>query len=137
MLKVKASEVHKLTPQVIGVAEEVARDPTESHRLGDLQLTSHQWAGHVSQLIEATQKANYPWSKTAEKLVSAAKKGESLEDQVIANTTHIVSTSLLVIYIHIVTAKNDDKYNIILYFLYRRNMLAHKQARWSMLLWLL
>ena len=82
MLKVKATEVHKLTPQVIGHAEEVARDPTESHRLGDLQLTSHQWAGHVSQLIEATQKANYPWSKTADRLVSAAKKGEGLEAQV-------------------------------------------------------
>lgn len=63
-------------------AEDVAKDPTESHRLGELQLSSHQWAGHVSQLIEATQKANYPWSKTAERLVSAAKKGEGLEAQV-------------------------------------------------------
>ena len=82
VLKIKASEVNKLTPLVIVHAEDVARDPTGSHRLEDLQLSSHQWAGHVSQLIEATQKANYPWSKTAERLVSAAKKGEGLEAQV-------------------------------------------------------
>lgn len=82
MLQTKASEVNKLTPKVIGHAEEVVRDPTESHRLGDLQLSSHQWAGHVSQLMEATQKANYPWSKTAERLVSAAKQGKGLEAQV-------------------------------------------------------
>lgn len=82
MLQIKASEVNKLTPRVIGHAEEVVKDPTESHKLGDLQLSSHQWAGHVSQLIEATQKANYPWSKTAERLVSAAKQGEGLEVQV-------------------------------------------------------
>ena len=82
MLQTKASEVNKLTPQVIEHAEEVVRDPTRSVRLGDLQLTSHQWAGHVSQLMDATQKANYPWSKTAERLVSAAKHGEGLEAQV-------------------------------------------------------
>ena len=83
MLKTKAREVSKLTPQVIGHAEEVARDPAGGQRqLEDLQLSSHQWAGHVSQLIEATQKANYPWSKTAERLVSAAKRGEGLETQV-------------------------------------------------------
>ena len=83
MLKIKAREVSKLTPQVIGHAEEVARDPLRSRQpLEDLQLSSHQWAGHVSQLIEATQKANYPWSKTAERLVSAAKTGEGLEAQV-------------------------------------------------------
>jgi hypothetical protein len=83
VLKTKAREVSKLTPQVIGHAEEVARDPTGRQRqLEDLQLSSHQWAGHVSQLIEATQKANYPWSKTAERLVSAAKRGEGLEAQV-------------------------------------------------------
>lgn len=89
--------MNKLTPQVIGHAEVVARDPTESHRLGDLQLTSHQWAGHVSQLIEATQKANYPWSKTAERLVMAAKRGEGLEAQVRVQYTtlyvHYISTS--------------------------------------------
>ena len=82
VLQTKASEVSQLTPQVIEHAEEVVRDPRESHRLGDLQLSSHQWAGHVSQLIEATQKANYPWSMTAKRLVSAAKKGEGLETQV-------------------------------------------------------
>ena len=83
VLMTKAREVSKLTPQVIGHAEEVARDPAGRQRqLEDLQLSSHQWAGHVSQLIEATQKANYPWSKTAERLVSAAKRGEGLETQV-------------------------------------------------------
>ena len=83
MLKTKAQEVNKLTPRVIGHAEEVARGPAGSQRrLEDLQLSSHEWAGHVSQLIEATQKANYPWSKTAERLVSAAKSGRGLEAQV-------------------------------------------------------
>ena len=88
-LQTKASAVNKLTPQVIKHAEEVVRDPARSVRLGDLQLSSHQWAGHVSQLIEATQKANYPWSKTAERLVSAAKKGEGLEAQVRGDSTSI------------------------------------------------
>ena len=82
VLKTKASEVSKLTPQVIGHAEEVVRDPAGTRRLEELQLSSHQWAGHVGQLIEATQKANYPWSKTAERLVAAAKKGKGLEAQV-------------------------------------------------------
>jgi hypothetical protein len=101
VLKTKAREVSKLTPQVIGHAEEVARDPTGRQRqLEDLQLSSHQWAGHVSQLIEATQKANYPWSKTAERLVSAAKRGEGLEAQkkhVSTQTSWMVNVAMVTV----------------------------------------
>ena len=82
VLQVKASEVSKLTPTVIEHAEGLVKDPKERQRLEELQISSHQWAGHVRQLIEATQKANYPWSKTAQRLVTAAKQGEGLEAQV-------------------------------------------------------
>lgn len=79
----------KLTPQVIEQAEEVAKDPQQREKLNELHATTHQWAGHVRQLIDATQDANLPWSVTAEKLVIAAKSGEALETQVCEYvTTH-------------------------------------------------
>ena len=83
VLQVKVSEVNKLTPRVIRHAEEVVKGGEgESRRLGQLQVSSHQWAGHVRQLIQATQQANYPWSETAERLVSSAKQGKGVEKQV-------------------------------------------------------
>lgn len=78
----KSSEVNLLTPRMIEQAEEVARDPHERHKLHDLEATSHQWAGHVKQLIDATQQANLPWSKTAERLQKAVKSEVGLETQV-------------------------------------------------------
>ena len=75
------SEVKRLTPRVIEHAEGLVQDPQETQRLQELQMSSHQWAGHVRQLIEATQKANYPWSKTADRLVAAARQGKGLDEQ--------------------------------------------------------
>lgn len=71
-----------LTPRMIEQAEEVARDPHQKRKLQELETTSHQWAGHVKQLIDATQQANLPWSKTAERLKTAAKSKVGLETQV-------------------------------------------------------
>ena len=68
---------------MIEQAEEVARDPRQRQNLDDLEATSHQWAGHVKQLIDATQQANLPWSKTAERLQKATKEGKAeLQKQV-------------------------------------------------------
>ena len=78
----KSSEVNLLTPRMIDQAEEVARDPQQRHKLQDLETTSHQWAGHVKQLIDATQQANLPWSKTAERLKTAAKSEVGFQTQV-------------------------------------------------------
>ncbi len=52
-----------------------------------MEMTMHQWAGNVGQLIDATQEANRPWSQTMEKLVTATKTGEGVEKQVIKNKT--------------------------------------------------
>ena len=57
-------------------------DPHQSHSVDELQVSTHQWAGHVRQLVDATQQANLPWSKTADKLVVAAKTGKGIEKQV-------------------------------------------------------
>ena len=78
----KSSEVNLLTPQMIEQAEEVARDPQQRQKLDDLEATSHKWAGHVKQLIDATQQANLPWSKTAENLQKAAMTDVGLQSQV-------------------------------------------------------
>ena len=79
----KSSEVNLLTPRMIEQAEEVARDPRQRQNLDDLEATSHQWAGHVKQLIDATQQANLPWSKTAERLQKATKADKAeLQKQV-------------------------------------------------------
>lgn len=95
VLKVKSSEVNLLTPQMIEQAEEVAKNPHQRNKLDDLEATSHQWAGHVKQLIDATQQANLPWSKTAENLQKAAKsEDEDLQIQVrlcnLARTRHVM-----------------------------------------------
>ena len=74
----------RLTPQVIEQAEKVANDPQQREKLDELHATTLQWAGHVRQLIDATQDANLPWSMTAKQLVVAAKSGEALEAQVSA-----------------------------------------------------
>ena len=72
-----------LTPRMIEQAEAVARDPRQRQKLDSLEATSHQWAGHVKQLIDATQQANLPWSKTAEGLQKATKSGKAeLQKQV-------------------------------------------------------
>ena len=112
-----------MTPQVIDHAEEVARDPTASRRLGDLQFSSHQWAGHVSQLIEATQKANYPWSKTAERLVSAAKRGEGLEAQVGGHTLKYRAHTLTYTHTHtIIQSMHTHTCNFVPYCLQKKHV---------------
>ena len=71
-----------MTPQVIEQAKALARDPQQGAKVNELHAVTHQWAGHVRQLVDATQNANLPWSKTAERLVTAAKSGEALDVQV-------------------------------------------------------
>ena len=71
-----------MTPQVIEQAKTLARDPQQGEKVNELHAITHQWAGHVRQLVDATQDANLPWSRTAEQLVMAAKSGKALEVQV-------------------------------------------------------
>ena len=79
-IKTKSSQVSHLVPQVIDKAQRLARDP--GHSAGELQVSTQRWAGHVRQLVDATQQANLPWSKTASKLVTAAKTGKDIRKQV-------------------------------------------------------
>ena len=81
-LEMKAREVVRLTPSLIRHAEKIARDPGAMKELEALEMDISQWAGHVRYLIDATQAANRPWSKTAERLVMAAETGKGLESQV-------------------------------------------------------
>lgn len=78
----KASEVSQLTPQVIQQAETAAKHPGQGRKVGEMEMTMHRWAGNVRQLVDATQQANLPWSRTMQNLVTAAKSGEGLEKQV-------------------------------------------------------
>ena len=78
-IKSRSSKVALMVPQVIDQAEQVARDPAS---LSDLHISTQKWAGHVRQLVDATQQANLPWSRTADKLVTAAKTGEGVRKQV-------------------------------------------------------
>lgn len=48
----------------------------------ELQHQELSWAGHVRQLVDASQQANLPWSRSTERLVSAAKSGCGLEEEV-------------------------------------------------------
>ena len=79
-IKTKSSQVTHLVPQVIDKAERLARDPSRSE--GELQVSTQMWAGHVQQLVGATQQANLPWSKTASKVVKAARTGKDIRKQV-------------------------------------------------------
>ena len=56
----------------------MSRDPQQPpspHKLQQLEASTQAWAGHVRQLIAATQRANRPWSQTAEDLVAMAEDG--------------------------------------------------------------
>ncbi len=68
-----------MVPQVIDKAKEVAHNPAS---LNQLHISTQKWAGHVRQLVDATQKANLPWSQTADNLVSAAASGVGVNKQV-------------------------------------------------------
>ncbi len=68
-----------MVPQVIDKAEQVAQNPAS---LNDLHLSTQKWAGHVRQLVDATQQANLPWSRTADNLVTAATTGEGVKKHV-------------------------------------------------------
>lgn len=77
----------RLTPRIIRKAQQVATsNPQQRNKMSELDDATHQWAGQVRQLIDATQQANLPWSKTAEKLVDAAKTGVGVQAQVKFNT---------------------------------------------------
>ena len=74
-----------LTPKLIEQAEDMVYvDDTNARPtdLENLQLLGHQWAGHVRSLIEASQQANMPWSRTAHRLVRSAKQRKGLEKEV-------------------------------------------------------
>eukprot|EP00731_Ephydatia_muelleri_P020881 Em0013g608a len=81
-LEMKAREMVRLTPSLIRHAQRIAKDPRAMKELEELEADISQWAGHVRYLIDATQKANLPWSTTAERLVMAAKTGEGLQTQI-------------------------------------------------------
>lgn len=94
-LEMKAREVVRLTPSLIRHAQRIAKDPRAMKELEELEADISQWAGHVRYLIDATQKANLPWSKTAERLVMAAKTGEGLQTQVHNHVRLLSNTQLL------------------------------------------
>ena len=48
----------------------------------DLEELSEQWTGHVQTLLEASQKANMPWSRSAKRLVTSAKTRRGLDKEV-------------------------------------------------------
>ena len=91
VLRVKSEEVKRLTPRIIEQAQQVAAYPERRKVVGQLDDTTHQWVGHVGQLIDATQQANLPWSKTAERLADAAKAGIGVQTQVRRNPCISVS----------------------------------------------
>ena len=49
---------------------------------GDLDVLVHQWTGHVRTLLDASQRANMPWSNTARRLVTSAKERSDLDTEV-------------------------------------------------------
>ena len=72
-----------LTPHVIRRAEEIVHGvKDEEGEDKDLDSLSQQWAGHVRTLIEASQKANMPWSQSARRLVKSAKSRKGLDKEV-------------------------------------------------------
>lgn len=97
MLQKEAAHLSVLTPKIIRQAEDV--NVVDNHEDVDgygesLQLLSHQWAGHVRSLIEASQQVNMPWSKTAHRLVRSAKTRKGLEREV----TNIVYGTFKLLY---------------------------------------
>ncbi len=82
VIQTKSSEVNNLTPRLLRQADQVSKNPQQRRKKEEFQATTHLWAGHVRELINATQEANLPWSRTAEHLVRAVRTGEGLEEQV-------------------------------------------------------
>lgn len=82
VLRTKSSEVSKLTPRILDQASLVSRHPQHQHQREEFQAVTHQWAGNVRDLINATQQANLPWSRRADQLVDAAENNEGLDLQV-------------------------------------------------------
>ena len=84
VLQEKSARLAHLTPQIIRQAKLKAQGKT--NKVGgateDLDLMVHQWAGHVRSLLDASQKANQPWSHTARRLVTSAKKRKGLNKEV-------------------------------------------------------
>ena len=83
VLHKESAKISQLTPQLIRKAQETAlqQDPG-GEQAGELDIISHQWAGHVRTLIEASQKANLPWSRIAGRLVSSARQRRGVEKEV-------------------------------------------------------
>lgn len=79
-----------LTPKLIKQARAASRTKLDQgQQWEEFRATTQKWAGHVRDLIEATQEANLPWSQSAKKLVVAAENGESLEVQVLKMKQHL------------------------------------------------
>ena len=76
----ESARLSYLTPQLIRKAKQTVQDGGQDFT--DLENLSHQWAGHVRTLLNASQKANMPWSQLAGRLVSSARKRKGLEKEV-------------------------------------------------------
>ena len=62
--------------------EEEEEEEEEEGDEDDLEELSEQWTGHVQTLLEASQKANMPWSRSAKRLVTSAKTRRGLDKEV-------------------------------------------------------
>lgn len=96
VIQTKSQEVSMLTPKLLKQARVASRSKQDqnSQPWEDFRTTTHTWAGHVRDLIDATQQANLPWSHTAEQLVKAAETGNHLEAEV-----HVCIFSVLGIFL--------------------------------------
>lgn len=83
----QSAKITHLTPRIIKKAEEVINrqgeeEEEEESDEDDLEELSEQWTGHVQNLLEASQKANMPWSRSAKRLVTSAKTRRGLDKEV-------------------------------------------------------
>ncbi len=95
VIRTKSSEVRKLTPRIIDQASLVSRTPSLPQQRAEFEVMTHQWAGHVRELMDATHQASLPWSHRTQLLIDAAQRGEGLEAQVIMELSFGEQCSLL------------------------------------------
>ena len=83
-LQKESARLQQLTPQLIRKAKESAyhAHPDHGDKAKELEVLSHQWVGHVRALIDASQQANLPWTRTSRRLVHSARSRKGLEKQV-------------------------------------------------------
>lgn len=83
VLNKEAANITYLTPRIIKKAEEVLNmEEEEEEGESSLQELGQEWTGHLYKLMEASQAANMPWSGSARRLVTSAKKKRGLNKEV-------------------------------------------------------